>query len=56
MSEEHDAPIWRNTILWVGFLILVVVAVFTVLIPELQSDSDDETREETSQEANEETP
>ena len=46
MSDEHDAPVWRNTILWIGFLVVVVLAVFTVLVPELQSDNDEDTTEQ----------
>ncbi len=49
MSDEHDAPVWRNTILWIGFLIVVVLAVFTVLIPELQSDNDEDTTEQSDE-------
>lgn len=49
-DSDREPPIWRNTILWVGFLILVVVAVLTVLIPELQSDSEDAADEQTSEE------
>ena len=50
MSEEdREPPIWRNTILWIGFLLLVVVAVLTVLVPELRSDPDDDQTVESSE-------
>ena len=50
MSDaDREAPIWRSTILWVGFLIVLVVAVLTVLIPELQSDDELDQEQDSSE-------
>lgn len=41
-QDAQDArvpPLWRNVVLLVGFLLLVVAGVFTVVLPELEEDS-----------------
>ncbi|MEM9074374.1 MAG: hypothetical protein AAGE52_38120 [Myxococcota bacterium] len=49
MSEGTNAPVWRSITLWIAFAILVVVSVFTVLLPELRDDDADEEAATTEQ-------
>ncbi|MFW5921421.1 MAG: hypothetical protein ACOCUS_06230 [Polyangiales bacterium] len=39
--EERETPLWRHVLLLVGFLLVIVAAVFTVLLPELEDEGGD---------------
>lgn len=38
IDQPRVSPVWRNAILAVGFVALVVVGVLTVLLPELEEE------------------
>jgi hypothetical protein len=41
MSDRHEPridPLWGNVILWVGFVVLVVIGIVTVIVPELRDE------------------
>ena len=42
IEQPRVSPIWRNVILAVGFVALVVVGVLTVLLPELEEEPAEE--------------
>lgn len=37
-TGRRKSPLLPNAILWIGFVLLVVAAVFTVVLPELEDD------------------
>ncbi len=37
---ERTSTLRRSVALWLAFVVLVVISVFTVLLPELEDDSD----------------
>jgi len=43
---ERESPLVGNLVLWVGFVVLVVISVFTVLLPELLDDDPERTTAE----------
>jgi len=42
VEQPRVSPVWRNVILAVGFVALVVVGVLTVLLPELEEEPAEE--------------
>lgn len=38
VAQPRVSPLWRNVVLLVGFLLLVVAGVLTVLVPELEDE------------------
>ncbi len=46
-GDRRKSPLLPNAVLWIGFLILLVAAVFTVVLPELEDDPDREEAETT---------
>lgn len=41
-NEPRQSPLWPSVILLVGFFALIVVGVVTVLVPEIQDDTEEE--------------
>lgn len=41
-TDRRRSPLTRHVPLWIGFVILVVVGVVTVLIPEITDEGDEE--------------
>ncbi len=46
--------LWRSIALGVAFVILVVVSIFTVVVPEMEDDTNEEGPQETGQDTNSE--
>jgi hypothetical protein len=47
----HERPLWRTVALLVGFVLVVVAAVVTVLVPELEDEPEQGTTEPGQEEA-----
>ena len=41
-TDPRRSPLTRHVPLWVGFLIIVVVGIVTVLVPEMSDDGDED--------------
>jgi len=52
--SERDSPVARNVVLLVGFVALVIIGVFTVLLPALEDTPEDAQADESSETADDE--
>lgn len=42
MSEPRTSPLFSQIVLWIAFALVVVASIFTVVVPELTDESEDE--------------
>ncbi len=50
-EAEYDKPVLRHVFLWGGFLLILLVGVWTVLLPALEDDPGEEPGAESSAES-----
>lgn len=45
LPEQRETPLWRHVVLLVGFVLVLVAGVLTVLVPELEDEDEGEQQE-----------